>query len=512
MMLTAQLVILLGLLSSHGAVADVLLRGGTVISFNHSTESLDILPDTSVHIVGDRIAGFYDSSSFFRPSAGTEVVDVSGHIVSPGFVDAHRHAWSTQYKGLLSNTTFATYAAFFGATTPLSSGGTWTADDVYVGERAGLLESLDAGVTTVIDHAHHTWSPETAEAGLRGAIASGLRVFWCYAVQDYPVSPATTDSGWGPQKQLEQIKALVEKGEWKNSSTRIGIAFDGVAEPLNELDTAVFDLAKEIDAPVMTLHAVGGPYGGDGLPQVLSHLGFLNTSLPIVISHASFLSSTDIALLRSTDQFIALTPESEMHYGLDHNSTHLVQEQAALGVDTHATFSADVIGQARLWLQSERLRVFHELLTVQGRVPANNPMSVNQAFLLATRNGGRALRRDDLGVLAVGAKADITVFSATSPNMLGVARVNPVAAVVLHSHVGDVKHVLVDGVFKKRDGRILVDWKDVGTKFLASQEKIRKAAVAADLPGQVFLGPFGPAGDTVVVDHVDVVRGAGTGY
>lgn len=44
-------------------------------------------------------------------------------------------------------------------------------------------------------------------------------------------------------------------------------------------------------------------------------------------------------------------------------------------------------------------------------VPRNNPMSVHQACLLATRNGGLALRRQDIGVLAVGAKADIVVFN-----------------------------------------------------------------------------------------------------
>ena len=76
-------------------------------------------------------------------------------------------------------------------------------------------------------------------------------------------------------------------------------------------------------------------------------------------------------------------------------------------------------------------------------------MSVNQAFLLATRNGGLALKRPDLGVIAPGAKADIVVFKGDSPNMIG--WVDPVAAVILHSNVGDVEHVLVNGQFKKKE-------------------------------------------------------------
>jgi cytosine/adenosine deaminase-related metal-dependent hydrolase len=53
------------------------------------------------------------------------------------------------------------------------------------------------------------------------------------------------------------------------------------------------------------------------------------------------------------------------------------------------------------------------------KIPSNNPMTANQAFLLATRNGGLALRRGDLGVIKVGAKADLVVFDGLSPNMLG---------------------------------------------------------------------------------------------
>lgn len=76
-------------------------------------------------------------------------------------------------------------------------------------------------------------------------------------------------------------------------------------------------------------------------------------------------------------------------------------------------------------------------------------MSVNQAFLLATRSGGLAIRKSDLDILAVGAKADLVVWNGRSPSMLGWR--DPVAAVVLHASVGDIKHVLVNGKFTKRD-------------------------------------------------------------
>ena len=74
-------------------------------------------------------------------------------------------------------------------------------------------------------------------------------------------------------------------------------------------------------------------------------------------------------------------------------------------------------------------------------------MSVNQAFMLATCNGGLALRRPNLNVIAKGAKADIVVWDGMSPGLLGWD--DPVEAIIFHPHVDDIKHVLVDGTFVK---------------------------------------------------------------
>ncbi|THU87716.1 hypothetical protein K435DRAFT_782353, partial [Dendrothele bispora CBS 962.96] len=61
--------------------------------------------------------------------------------------------------------------------------------------------------------------------------------------------------------------------------------------------------------------------------------------------------------------------------------------------------------------------------------------------------------RNDLGVLVEGAKADIVLFDGDSPNMLGWE--DPVAAIILHSNVGDVTDVMVDGEWRKREGELV---------------------------------------------------------
>ena len=217
--------------------------------------------------------------------------------------------------------------------------------------------------------------------------------------------------------------------------------------------------------------------------------------------------------MRSCNQHISITPESEMHYGHTNKQTHLLMDQASLGVDTHFTFSSDLLTQARIWLQTVRYRLYERSVD-QLLLPANNPMSVNQAFLLATRNGGLALRREDLGVLEVGAKADLLVWDGESPGMLGWA--DPVAAIILHANAGDIKHVLVDGKWKKRDGELVVDldggYGRLKERFLESARRLQAVVVEGLLTAPVHEG-IGPGGFPFAdVSKVDVVRGEGDGY
>ena len=198
-----------------------------------------------------------------------------------------------------------------------------------------------------------------------------------------------------------------------------------------------------------------------------------------------------------------------MHYGHDHPSSHLIQDQASLGIDTHFTFSSDILTQARLWLQSVRRTLYRQVVQ-KNKVPANNPMSATQAFLLATRNGALALHRTDIGVIAPGAKADLLIWNGRSLSLLGWS--DPVAAIMLHASVGDIKHVVVDGVFKKRDGRLVDEegYEALQERFLESARRIQ--GVWGSMEGTVLEGVTAGEVEFERVGEVDVERGEGTGY
>lgn len=204
----------------------------------------------------------------------------------------------------------------------------------------------------------------------------------------------------------------------------------------------------------------------------LNEWGFLNSTYPIVFSHGTLVDGGDLSLLRKNNHFVSVTPESEHHFAHGQLFAHRVLTQGALGTDVSATFSSDMITQMRLQLQSTR-NLLANPVHYNMRYANNTAMTVKQAFLLGTRNGGLAMRRPDIGVIKKGAKADVVVFSSDNPAFS--AFYDPVAAVVLHSHVGHIQHVLVDGRWVKRDFKLQgVDWPKIKADFEAAARKVQK--------------------------------------
>ncbi|KAI1759377.1 Metallo-dependent hydrolase [Hypoxylon sp. FL1150] len=474
-----------------------LLNGGTIVSFDRDTGLFNITRNGSLLIIEDRINAILDSASPGGVPDDTEMVDCTNKIITPGFIDTHRHGWQTVYKTLGSNTTLAEYSTRYGSAAGLRL---FSPDDLYISQLTGIYEALAAGVTTILDHAHHTWTRDHAEAGWQASIDSGARIFFAYGFQN------TTTDFQIPQ-QMDHWRELAT-----STSTNLAtlcMAYDDFTDSPENITKAAVDFAKENRVPVLTTHHVDGPWGFGNTPEDIHRSGLLNSSVKVVISHSAFLTARGAQLLRNTNQHIAITAESEMHYGHVHATTHHILDQASLGVDTHFTFSTDILTQARIWLQRVRERLYSHTVADRWEIPSSNPMSVNQAFLLATRQGGLALGREDLGIIAPDARADLVVWDGRSPALLGWA--DPIAAVILHASVGDIDHVLVNGEFVKRDKKLVIEgYEGVQERFLDAAGRIQAKLKETPLPQLV--GTFSTGYPYGIVQQADVQRGDGTGY
>jgi 5-methylthioadenosine/S-adenosylhomocysteine deaminase len=110
-----------------------------------------------------------------------------------------------------------------------------------------------------------------------------------------------------------------------------------------------------------------------------------------------------------------------------------------LGTDT---YPRDLVHEMRMASATNKL--------VDGNVLAAPAEAVFEA---ATLGGARALGRADLGRLAAGAKADLTIVDLSSPR-IGVVR-DPIRSLVQSATGEDVTTVIVDGRVVVEQGQVL---------------------------------------------------------
>ncbi len=127
-------------------------------------------------------------------------------IVLPGFVDTHRHTWQALIRNIGSDWTLAQY--FAGVRGVL--GGVFRPQDNHAGTLVGVFESLDSGITTLLDWSHNMNSPEHADAVVQAHRESGSRVVLAYG---------NSNSEWQPVSDIPQSRDVVRlRSQYFNTS------------------------------------------------------------------------------------------------------------------------------------------------------------------------------------------------------------------------------------------------------------------------------------------------------
>ncbi|WP_225882055.1 amidohydrolase family protein [Streptomyces aureocirculatus] len=99
------------------------------------------------------------------------VINGTGNVVLPGFIDTHRHNWQGALRNLGPAWTYQEYRS----QVQIGLGQYFDPRDVHVGNLAADLMSLDSGVTTVRDESHISNSPEHSDAAIAAHWESGIR-------------------------------------------------------------------------------------------------------------------------------------------------------------------------------------------------------------------------------------------------------------------------------------------------------------------------------------------------
>ena len=130
------------------------------------------LPRASILVEDGKIAAVGPNVT----ADGAKVIDATGDIVIPGFIDTHRHTWETSIRTSAPDFALITY---FGSILDKFAPH-YRPDDVLAANRWGALESLNAGITTLVDWSHIMNTPDHADAAIHGLQDTGIRSVFAY--------------------------------------------------------------------------------------------------------------------------------------------------------------------------------------------------------------------------------------------------------------------------------------------------------------------------------------------
>lgn len=411
------------------------------------------------------------------------VLDATGMIVLPGFVDTHRHTWQTQLRNVAADWTLLDYTAYM----RFNYGSFYRPEDAYLGNYAGALEALDAGITTLIDHSHIMNSPAHADAAVRGLQDAGIRAVFCYGmfenISREPGEPPQFGGLETPAWHYDDARRV--RGSCLAADeglVTMGVAMNEVEALPIEYARQEIEFAREIGAHRISVHVGMGALSKEArFVERLGEAGLLGPDLLFV--HGSSLSDDALRLAADCGAAHSITPETEMQMGMGIPVTGRVLKaggRASFGIDIVSNNSGDMFAQMRLGLQMERAWR-NRSLEKRGFVPTALDFPARTALELATAGGARAAGLDArVGSLTPGKQADIVLLRCDGWSLCPVN--DPVGAVVLSANAAAVDSVFVAGRPVKRDGRLCgIDAARVRDGLRASRDYVMGRAATVNM-------------------------------
>ncbi|WP_432000065.1 amidohydrolase family protein [Streptomyces sioyaensis] len=417
----------------------VIFQNGTVVSMVPGEEPRQ----ANVLVIDGDIAKIGD----FGDMEG-EFIDATDCIVAPGFVDTHRHVWQTQLRGVTHDWSLKDYIRSI----RLQSAVHYRPEDMYVGNYLGMLEAINAGVTTVLDFSHCINSPEHATEAIRGTRESGIRSIFALGLNEVPLNNPVFNT---VEHRIDHAKYLrATEFPSDDALVTMGIALSDVHIAGIERVTSEVGISRELDIP-MTFHANAVLF-----PDPVSEVAFLEEAgllgPDLIWVHMNLSTDEELRRVIETGGAVSCTPETEMQMGMGNPVFGRFIEAGGhpgLGCDVISNNSGCLFSQMRLALQAERMVTNDKSLNT-GYAPDMIWPTTGTALRAATVWGAEALGLDaKIGTLEVGKQADVIMIRGDDVNMLPVNK--PVGSIVLHAHPGNVDTVMVAGRILKRNGQLL---------------------------------------------------------
>ena len=381
-------------------------------------------------------------------ASGVEVVDCTGKVAMPGFINMHTHAGMALMRGMQEDCLLQDWIANI-----------WRIEEkidaefVYWSTKVAALEMIRTGTTTFNDQ--YWFSP----AARKAAVEMGIRPVISYVILD-------RHDPQEAERQRNQCVRMYEKAREWNDGSIFEIAFHAVYSVSEPMILWAAEFAREHNL-LLHIHLsetreevenCRAAHGGLSPVEYLDRLGVLDER--VIAAHTLWLSENDIRILGERGVNCVHNVNSNLKIGsgyrFPYNELRDAGANVCLGTDGCAS--------------SNNLDMLEAMKTAALLQKAwrNDPkaMPLDELVGVATRNGAKALGIP-AGEIREGCLADILIVDTDSSFFLSPGSF--LANFVYSAHSDCIESVIAGGKFVMRNRKV-----NGGREILQEARKVLK--------------------------------------
>ena len=389
------------------------------------------------------------------PDAADAVLDLSDHLILPGFINTHHHFYQTLTRAVPG----AQDAGLFDWLRTLYP--IWarmTAEHIEVSTKLALAELALSGCTTAFDHLYLFPNDSRLDDEIEAAKDVGLRLH----ASRGSMSLGESDGGLPPDSVVEtdaeilaDTQRLIETYHdgSPGSMTQVVVA---PCSPFSVTTDIMRDSAELARAFGVSMHThlaetmdeeefCISTYGRRPI-ELMEDLNWMGDD--VWFAHSVFINDAEIGRMANTRTGVAHCPSSNMRLasGIAPVRKYLAANvPTGLGVDGSASNDGShLLGEARMAMLLSRL-------DAAPNQSGGELMKARTAIEIATRGGAEVLNRPDVGSLESGKAADFIAMDLSRIEYAGALH-DPVAAAMLCAPVNvDFNYVAGRAVVANRE-------------------------------------------------------------
>ncbi|MCP4306713.1 MAG: 8-oxoguanine deaminase [bacterium] len=389
------------------------------------------------------------------PDTADEVLDLTGHLILPGFINTHHHFYQTLTRAVPG----AQDAGLFDWLRTLYP--IWarmTAEHIEVSTKLALAELALSGCTTAFDHLYLFPNDSRLDDEIEAAKDVGLRLH----ASRGSMSLGESDGGLPPDSVVEtdseilaDTQRLIETHHdgSPGSMTQVVVA---PCSPFSVTTDIMRDSAELARAFGVSMHThlaetmdeeefCISTYGRRPI-ELMEDLNWMGDD--VWFAHSVFINDAEIGRMANTRTGVAHCPSSNMRLasGIAPVRKYLAANvPTGLGVDGSASNDGShLLGEARMAMLLSRL-------DAAPNQSGGELMKARTAIEIATRGGAEVINRPDVGSLESGKAADFIAVDLNRIEYAGALH-DPVAAAMLCAPVNvDFNYVAGRAVVANRN-------------------------------------------------------------